>query len=216
MLTLNYFCDQTDRTLNYFAPAHYVNSPRDEIEAYPNNQSRRHNYSLGIRQLLGRAFQARREDSIKRTVMFLTLIKIVSINAYKKFKLISQLDVAKDDYTLKIRVFRFVKTDDNYESNGGFLLVVVDVFLHQSSLAPEQSTIGNSLQDRTRGPLSLAVSGIAMKIGLLPEIGNDMAEEGVDQELLAEAENVALLQAANFNGHKWSICATLDIYTVHL
>ncbi|KAI3782545.1 hypothetical protein L2E82_12596 [Cichorium intybus] len=104
------------------------------------------------------------------------------------------------------------------------------------------STIGNSLQDRTRGPLSLAVSGIPRNctyVGMdddvfallqhnthlyLPNVinlskcvsGNDMAEEGVDQELLAEAENVALLQAANFNGHKWSICAALDIYTVHL
>ncbi|KAI3740056.1 hypothetical protein L2E82_30473 [Cichorium intybus] len=28
--------------------------------------------------------------------------------------------------------------------------------------------------------------------------------------ILAEAENVALLQAANFNGHKWSICAGLN------
>ncbi|XP_071696777.1 polyadenylate-binding protein-interacting protein 8-like [Rutidosis leptorrhynchoides] len=55
-------------TINYFAPAFYINSHGDGIEGYPNNRRRRNNYNQGRRRLNGRAFRAQREDSIRRTV----------------------------------------------------------------------------------------------------------------------------------------------------
>lgn len=60
--------DQTELSLNYFAPAYYTNSHGDGIEANTHNRRRRNNYSQGRRRLNGRAFRAQREDSIKRTV----------------------------------------------------------------------------------------------------------------------------------------------------